>query len=354
MRSGTKSDYLERLSSGESMDLESVACSPRMISRDLALDVVKGVCVIVMVLYHSICYFPGSDLDTKYLAFVSAAFIFLAGFVATSIYLQKYDLRLQRGIIFMRLTTRGLKLILIAVGLNLVTMLLLGGGQCRQGAAMDVMLWNLLTGSDYHAASFVLLVAIGYCLFGIGVPLAVGGGRVIALVCTAVTAVIFAQVSNHYQWQGHYYVQLFAIGQVGAMVGLLKPGTVERLSSHLDLVLLLYFAQLLLAIMWPPCYLLYFLNVFCTLLAIYSIGSKLDYEYWLTKKMILLGKYSLLAYLFQIFFLQALRRLIPVHEGNVLVAFLLACVASLGCVEVVQWLRRRLSYFDSIYHFALG
>src|SRR5882757_1963157 len=122
----------------------------RPVVRDLALDIVKGVCVIVMVMYHSIGYFPDSLLDLKFLAFVTGAFILLAGFVATNIYLDKYDSRKDWPLICQRLGVRGLKLILMALILNLLIVRLLPDSGGKHRADMMSTLHNLLLGIDYH------------------------------------------------------------------------------------------------------------------------------------------------------------------------------------------------------------
>src|SRR5215212_9205486 len=59
--------------------------------RDLGLDFVKGVLVIVMVAYHVLDYFVvGADLLYRYLHFVSGAFIFTTGYVVAGFYKDKY------------------------------------------------------------------------------------------------------------------------------------------------------------------------------------------------------------------------------------------------------------------------
>ena len=320
-------------------------------SRDFALDMVKGICVVAMALYHSIGYFPESPLDAKYFAFVTGAFILLAGFVATNIYLEKYDLRTERFQICRRLAIRGLKLVVLTIVLNLVLAELLPdiGGKHRTDAISTVR--NLLLGTDYHSVSFDLLVLIGYSLLLTTLFLAVGNGTTVLLIPVAVCAIVAAGAANYWQWPIAYYLRLLAVGQTGAALGLMKRAKISNLLSRLDWVLLVYFAHLLAMVLWPPNSFLYLLNVLCTVAAIYSIASKCEPGAWLSRKLVLLGKYSLLSYLFQIAFLQVMRHLWHFTDEGVVVAFVLTCAATLACVELTDKLRRVLKWVEGPYRF---
>src|SRR5258708_7126061 len=81
-------------------------------TRNDALDITKGILVVIMVLYHWINYFVTLNWDVyRYLRFITPSFILITGFVLSNVYLRKYlatDLRLHR-----RLLGRGLKLLLL-------------------------------------------------------------------------------------------------------------------------------------------------------------------------------------------------------------------------------------------------
>ena len=79
--------------------------------RNIAIDFVKGVCVLAMLLHHSINYFPLNFPLIKYVRFVTAAFIFITGFIVTHYYLKKYIITDKK--IYIRLFIRALKLIVI-------------------------------------------------------------------------------------------------------------------------------------------------------------------------------------------------------------------------------------------------
>src|SRR5271163_81846 len=98
------------------LDVRTDASSARA-QRIPALDFTKGALVLIMVLYHWINYFIGPQWEYYlYLRFLTPSFIFISGFMISSVYLSKYDaadLRLS-----VRLFTRGLKLLAIFVALN--------------------------------------------------------------------------------------------------------------------------------------------------------------------------------------------------------------------------------------------
>jgi len=109
--------------------------------RDTALDIVKGICVVIMVIHHAINYFPTEAIALKYFRFVSGAFLFMAGFVSTHIYFAKYDLRIQKVYVARRLIIRGVKLLLIFLVANIVINSALAG---KSGGAISRMalLWS--------------------------------------------------------------------------------------------------------------------------------------------------------------------------------------------------------------------
>src|ERR1700684_2664750 len=93
------------------LDIPVTAGSPKS-QRIPALDFTKGALVLLMVLYHWVNYFIGPQWAYyKYLRFLTPSFIFITGFMISSVYLSKYaaaDPRLSK-----RLFSRGLKLMAI-------------------------------------------------------------------------------------------------------------------------------------------------------------------------------------------------------------------------------------------------
>jgi peptidoglycan/LPS O-acetylase OafA/YrhL len=338
-------------SAGAVASRKGSAVPKQNVARDSVLDIVKGICVIVMVVYHSMEYFPDSVLDLKFVSFVSGAFIFMAGFVITNIYLKKYDAWTQGWEIFRRLALRGLKLILIAAALNLVIHVLLGPGGWRATRSVGALFYNMLTGADYHAASFILLVVIGYSLIATGFLVAISKGRPAILVGTAILFLGYALISNHFHWPFDYDARLFAIGQLGMASGLMNREQLSRLSGNLEAVVAIFFVQLLLMVVLPFGYWLYLINLLCTVLLANSAASKFNPESFVSRKLSLLGRYSLLSYLFQIAFLQCVRRVArdAIMDEWVLVVIAATSMATLGCIEVTNRLKKKSKFVDQTY-----
>src|SRR4051812_33192295 len=93
--------------------------------RDTNLDAVKGILVLLMVLYHWVNYFVGLQWSGyRYLRFLTPSFILITGYLVGHVYLRRYvadDVRLWR-----RLLGRGAKLLLLFVLLNVAVELSLG------------------------------------------------------------------------------------------------------------------------------------------------------------------------------------------------------------------------------------
>lgn len=326
-----------------------VKASAKPIVRDVALDIVKGACVIAMVMYHTINYFPDGPFGLKFVSFVTGAFILMAGFVATNIYLDKYDPRREWPKICRRLGVRALKLIAMAVVLNLLIVWLLPHANGKNRVDAVTTLHNLFLGTDYHSISFDLLLLIGYSLLLTTALFAIGRGNTALFLPFAVLCVVYATISNYFRWPADYYVRLITIGQLGAAFGLIKRTTIMNIGTHLKWVMVCFVAQLVAMAIWPPVFPLYMANVLLTVAAIYALGAKCNPNAWLVKKLILVGKYSLLAYLFQIGFLQVLKHFVNFTDTGVLLAFAVTTIATFICAEVTERLRRGPKWIDGAY-----
>src|SRR5262249_9745420 len=134
-------------------------------SRNDALDITKGILVVVMVLYHWLNYFVVLDWDIyRYLRFITPSFVLITGFVLSSIYLKKYrptDVRLHY-----RLVSRGLKLLMLFTALNLVGVVLFNRHQYGIESSIRGFFANAyeIYFSGSGRATFEILVPIGYFL----------------------------------------------------------------------------------------------------------------------------------------------------------------------------------------------
>src|SRR6267143_6134007 len=88
-----------------------------------AIDFTKGALVLFMVLYHWLNYFISPQGDFyRYLRFVTPSFIFITGFLISSVYLSRYDTSDSR--LVKRLLQRGMKIFGVFILLNVIISLL--------------------------------------------------------------------------------------------------------------------------------------------------------------------------------------------------------------------------------------
>ena len=103
---------------------------------------------------------------------------------------------------------------------------------------------------------------------------------------------------------------------------------------------------------WYPIYALNILGVCVTLLLFYAIGVKAGERGVVQIQIILLGKYSLLAYIVQIALLQALvrgLRRLDLPTDRLLIALIATTVLTWLVVQAVDRLRRKSVTFNRAY-----
>jgi hypothetical protein len=130
-------------------------------ARDGALDALKGLLVLAMVLYHTLNYFAQvNPVVYGALRFVNGAFVFLAGYVVTAY-------RRPDPAAAGPLLVRGLRLVLLFSALNLLLALAGARGLRQCSFGLGPLLADpaavFLRGEDGHAA-FRILLPIGYVL----------------------------------------------------------------------------------------------------------------------------------------------------------------------------------------------
>jgi hypothetical protein len=94
------------------------AREPSTRPRLAALDITKGILVIVMVVYHSLNYTNQYHLAFRYLSFLPPSFILITGFIITHVYSARY--RVSDWNLVQRLLMRGVKLLALFTVLNIL------------------------------------------------------------------------------------------------------------------------------------------------------------------------------------------------------------------------------------------
>ncbi|MFZ0825992.1 MAG: acyltransferase family protein [Verrucomicrobiia bacterium] len=333
----------------------AMAPSPAAVraQRNQALDFTKGVLVLFMVLYHWINYFVSTEgYFYRYLRFITPSFIFITGFLITQVYLAKYDrgdLRVPK-----RLLQRGLKLLalftLLNVGAGLVA------GRNHHGPSLGLGssaadLFHVYVSGGGQGAIFQVLVPISYLLV-------LCGGLLLARAwfhysVYAVSAALFVGIfvlDLAGLLSGN--LELIGIGFLAIFLGSVRTERIDGLAAHWGWILLAYLAYLVAVSIWGVVYPLQVAGVCLSLMLIYLAGTKSSGQGAVQNRILLLGRYSLLAYIVQIVVLQLLRRGMhpaDLGSGMLVTSLFLATALTDITVEAVEFGRKQSTALDSLY-----
>ena len=286
-----------------------IAKQPRLAGRLYSYDVVKGFFVEVMIIYHSVGYFGGSQEFLKYIDFVTGAFVFLSGSAVTHYYLKEY--KEQMSLMLQRLLIRSVKLIILFTLLNTCVHLVVKKNYNGVDFALKYFYGNLyevfIWGSKGIAA-FEILLPIAYTL-------AVGGILVFLVrskaLLGAVVCIVFALSFSVEDLP--FNLKFLNLGLGGVIYGCLRQ---EGLNENTKRLLALITGAVVAAYMTTVTVIdqdnlvIYFVGVCSVVQCISMAAEKGIHGYGLAPVLKLFGKYSLLSYLLQILFLQCLIRLI--------------------------------------------
>jgi peptidoglycan/LPS O-acetylase OafA/YrhL len=321
--------------------------------RNLALDFTKGLLVLLMVLYHWINYFVSQQGDFyKYIRFITPSFIFITGFLIANVYLAKYAINDPR--LHKRLIQRGVKLLAIFTVLNLAVAVLAARNPGTTSSGLGAFLQNAgatyLTGNG-RTAAFTVLVPISYllilapallllCRWHRNLPLAVCGLLFLAIYILKLNGVVL----------GH--LELFTIGVLGLVLGRVPIEKINQL-VHFPLFLVTAYVAYLIALgIWQEIYPLQIVGVCLSLLLMYVIGVKSGAVGFVQTRIIVLGQYSLLAYIVQIGVVLLLSKTLrPLNLGHatLLISFFCAFALTITAVELVARTRTKSRVVDWLY-----
>jgi uncharacterized membrane protein len=324
-------------------------------ARIQALDFTKGALVLFMVLYHWLNYYFGSQGSYyRYLRFLTPSFIFITGFLISHVYLsgdRKTDPQVPK-----RLLQRGLKILVLFVLLNAALALILPGAQLFQNVSGRDILTIYVTGNPFvggheKVASFYILVPIGYLLLlSAGLSIASRFFKYIFyVICVCCFIGLFALYLTGRE-SGN--LELIAIGLLGVISGYVPLERASRVINHPYILLFAYVCYLTVITIYDVNYPLQIVGVCLTLMAIYLVGATEREPGRLRKHVILLGKYSLFGYVFQIAILHMLHGgLAHVDLGGAVlyVSFFLAFALTMLSVEGMDRLRTGSKVVNRMY-----
>ena len=321
--------------------------------RNRALDFSKGVLVLFMVLYHWINYFVGVYGSIYiYLRFIPPSFVFITGFLIANVYPARYGLRSVQ--VYRRMLVRGGKLLLLFVLLNIAANLVFARSYKGAMPGVDGFFRDLaiiLTTGNAKAA-FSVLVPIGYLLFLSAAIFMVGRveRRGIPVLCTVLFLGI---VALDMYGSASSNLTLLGIGVLGVCIGMYPLEKIETWINYPVIVLGLNVGYLLAISILGTTYLLQVIGVVLSIALIYVAGMKSAAWYGINDLMVLLGRYSLFAYVAQICLLQVLQRglsQLRLADWNLWVtSFICAFALTVLAVKCAEYIRAKSIIADRIY-----
>ena len=319
--------------------------------RDEGFDWVKGVLVVLMVVYHSLNYSPYSHLAFAYIGFLPVSFIFIAGFFLTNSYRARYDLkdwRLPR-----RLVIRGVKLLLLFSALNLGLYFVSFGPRCFQQFSANFQ--TIYLGAAGRVASFPILTSIGYLLCLAPLLLWIGSLNRWVLPLLALALVMFCSLL---EWKASvgYHLGMISAGIVGSAFGLLPLPQLTSFARKLFLVIALFGVYRTCSYFIGDPYALQLTGVVTGLLLLYSLALRLPVETHIYKDVVLFGRYSLFGYIMQLGIIQATVRMFgPFRTPLAVVTLTLVALAATWAATVtVHRLRAKARLVDVTYKAAFA
>ena len=322
--------------------------------RDPSLDFAKGLLVEVMILFHSLQYFLGVRfVGLNYLAFVTGAFVFLAGSIVTEIYLTRFQTNPRS--MLLRLIWRSVKLLVLFSSINIafrlffihspqngVRDLLLAAGEIFGAGSKRIVIFEMLVPIAYTLAAAALIAALARTGWLIG-----------ALSISAfVLLTIFASQSFNAYFLG--------LGLLGVAYGLLRHYRGSGRAGYIITAVsaagaAAYFISI--ALMPEDTPWIYAAGVVATVETFRSLRLYIALPKWLCFTMEEFGRYSLFAYIAQIGFLRVLLALIGADLGAVgyAVGPIIACnIFLLATMVAMSRLRSLSSSFDTFYRTIFG
>lgn len=326
--------------------------APHGATRDDGLDIVKGILVIVMVIYHAMNVFSNAAAETYgYIRFVSGSFVFVSGYIIARFHGNSLADRLPLAT--RRLLTRGVKLILLFTVINLVINATGFGNPAKDQGGVAQYLSNSVAiyfAGDPRVASFQILLPIAYTL--VLAPLLLGAFArrprlflLLAVTGTLLCTAVEVRAPN---------LEFTVIGVVGLAVGLwesMRRRPVPRvgpLAAAAGVTILLLLMGHLSRVT-----ITYTVAIAILLKLLYDLVEVADARTPPTSYLVLLGTYSLFAYIVQIVMLQGAQRIlrIPKIDVGVELAGVVAItsVALIACCSLLAELRKRVRWIDTAY-----
>lgn len=324
--------------------------------RDEKLDVTKGVLVAFMVIYHAMNYLGLGVVPHTYLSFVPTSFIMISGFLIAQVYAGKY--RLQSKSAVSRMALRSLKLLLIFTVLNVASHPLRGddnSGLCS-GLTFILDSWIDIYVVGTGKAAFEILLPISYLILA-SIPIvavyknspACARG---ALIVTVVTSLVINHIGYSY-----YNAYMLTAGLIGLGLGFTPIGSLDHVSRAWLTIIALCSLYGISRIVLGDIFLNQIAGTIISVILIYSVAVACEARGLLSKRVALLGRYSLLAYIMQIFYLQVGMRalnVLGIADPSTVIVVIIVLAATWSSLEAVESARLKCDGVDKIYRAVLS
>lgn len=324
-------------------------------ARDDAFDAVKGVLVCLMVVYHVMnAATSAPDEAYRYLRFVSGSFIFVTGMIVARYASLAFaaDARAAAR----KLIERGFKLVLLFTVLNLAIHASGFGNADKRQLGVGGFVEHavaIYAGTGSGVASFAVLLPIGYLLIAAPLFLRVAGPtrRFATVVVSGATLAGAAVIGDAY---GSLVLEFMLVGIAGLCLGSMTWARVQRTDADFALapavLLIAWFATAHVGFNLA----LHILGVALVIASMHRCARRVRHGGAAWRALVLLGRYSLAAYIVQIVLIQLGARALgtprwPLADPAPLV-FIMVTTASLvlGCIAL-ESARRSFPWLDRAY-----
>lgn len=305
-----------------------------------------------MVVYHTLNYTTEYYLSFKYLSFLPPSFIFITGYLISSVYFARATGNQSQ--VQQRLLIRGGKLLLLFTLLNLMASVLLRRGHSEENLNLFSFFdhWQAvyITGTGRFAV-FEVLLPIAYILILAPWLIWAGHRQRFFLPAIAVSLLVLCAFLEN---SGYYFpnLNLLSAGTLGMLAGLVPSQKIAALGQYLVYTIIAYGVYFYLWTMVGQYFLVQILGATVAVALIFSLCLRLQLRGWPRTQFIRLGQYSLVAYIFQIGVLQALSRLTqrpaPLSFGG-LFLFAATLLLTLLCAHLIEMARIRSSTLEKLY-----
>ena len=322
-------------------------------SRIVSIDFAKGTLVLLMVVYHSLNYLQYGTLPHDILIFLPPSFIMITGFIVSHMYIRKYEGNLRT--ISLRLCVRSLKIFLLFVALNVAARHIWSVNHYGVALHLDnfknELIQIFLIGVPWISA-FDILLPISYTLATAIIVVRVQSILPYFSLILAVSVFLLCILLENLSLS-IYNLNMLSAGFIGMAVGLLPQGILGRIRPSLAFVAALIVLYIILYRIIEDHYFTQMLFTVFALAIIFSIGSRIDPKSLLTRQVVLVGRYSLLSYIIQIFFLQLLNPIASVFNIQTvhpLALISIVMVMTFFSVLMTNYARHRIIYINVLYN----